>query len=168
MIFSTKRLAVRQLVPDDFEPFHAMQSDPDVMRYTTGRINSWEENKAELAELIQRYQRPEEGFWVWAVCLEPEGSFVGTAAIVYNEFQQYEIGYRFLQKYWGRGYGKEICEGLTDHWASTGQGPLYAYVDVLNTASVAILDQSKFDFVKSWENEKYDCTERIYKFESNK
>jgi RimJ/RimL family protein N-acetyltransferase len=48
MIFETARLRVRELISGDFEPFHEMQADPEVMRYTTGCPQSVEANRIQL------------------------------------------------------------------------------------------------------------------------
>jgi [ribosomal protein S5]-alanine N-acetyltransferase len=162
-LFQTSRLSVRLLRAEDFEPFHEMQSNPEVMRYTTGRPLSKEENRQELARLIQRYAEPGNDFWVWAVIRKEDGAFAGTCALICNEQGEREIGYRFLQKYWGQGYGLEITQGLIDYaFGPGGVECLVAYVYKDNAASVSILERSRFRLVKEFFNEAENCLDRRY------
>ena len=48
MVFETDRTQVRELRESDFEPFHEMQSDEVVMRYTTGEPLDAAENRRQL------------------------------------------------------------------------------------------------------------------------
>jgi [ribosomal protein S5]-alanine N-acetyltransferase len=163
MLFETKRLAVRQLQEADFEPFHEMQSNPRVMRYTTGRPMGEDENRQDLARLRQRYADPNDDFRVWAVIRKADGAFAGTCALILNEQGEREIGYRFLQRYWGQGYGLEITEGLIDYaFGPAGLKRLVAYVYSDNTPSVAILERSRFRLVKEFFNEAENCLDRLY------
>ncbi|HFA48211.1 MAG TPA: N-acetyltransferase [Bacteroidetes bacterium] len=165
MIFQTTRLKIRNLEYSDFPAFHEMQSNPKVMRYTTGRPLSEKENRESLGKCISSYAKPGNRFWVWAIEKKLDGAFVGTCAIVYDN----EIGYRFLEKYWGKGYGKEISDGLIKYALEEMKAKkIIAYVDVENIASVKILDRSALKFEKEYFNEKEKCTERFYKFEKNK
>ena len=67
MVFQTSRLLVRQLTYDDFEPFHEMQSNFNVMQYASGKAQSFEENKADLKKVINHYNTPQanEGSPAW-------------------------------------------------------------------------------------------------------
>ncbi|MEM7454452.1 MAG: GNAT family N-acetyltransferase [Planctomycetota bacterium] len=167
MIFKTKRLAVRHLEHDDFAPFHEMQSDDEVMRYTTdhgnGRGLDEAENRKQLEHCIECYGKPETNFLVWAIVDEAE-SFVGTCAIVRTDDGENEIGYRFLRSQWGRGFGTEITAGLIDYAIrELEMDSLYAIVDVRNLASVKILDRSSLTFDREVTNE-YGVTDRVYRW----
>jgi [ribosomal protein S5]-alanine N-acetyltransferase len=162
-LFQTARLSVRPLQPDDFGPFHEMQSNLRVMRYTSGRAMSEEENRQELARLIKRYAEPGNDFWVWAVIRKADGAFAGTCALICNEQGEHEIGYRFIERYWGQGYGLEITEGLIDYaFGPVGLERLVAYVYTDNTPSVSILERSRFLLVKEFFNEAENCLDRQY------
>lgn len=150
MIFTTAQLKVRKLHVSDLNPFHEMQSDPMVMRYTGSAPTNWEENKKNLSELIALYEKEDNDFWIWAIERNADKQFVGTCAIVKHEPHSSqpkhditdEIGYRFLQKYWGKGYGTEITEGLLNYAFNILNKPaLLAEVDERNTASVKLLDR---------------------------
>ena len=133
------------------------------MRYTSGRAMSEEENRQELARLIKRYAEPGNDFWVWAVIRKADGAFAGTCALICNEQGEHEIGYRFIERYWGQGYGLEITEGLIDYaFGPVGLERLVAYVYTDNTPSVSILERSRFLLVKEFFNEAENCLDRQY------
>ncbi len=143
MVFETQRLLVRELQPGDFPSFHEMQANPRVMQYTTGIPQSAETNRTQLKKCIDGYTDPEQGCLVWAVVRKPDGPFVGTCAVVKNEQSENELGYRFLEQHWGRGYGREVLAGLIDYWLlQRAGGSLVAHVDRRNVASVRILETS--------------------------
>lgn len=153
MIFETERLSVRNLKLADLGPFHEMQSDDQVMKYTTGHGFDEAENQKQLQQCIDCYARPENEFWVWAIEQKTGNQFVGTCAIVPHESRP-EIGYRFLRKYFGLGFGQEICDGLIEHAISVMNVPeIVAFADLRNVASVKILDRSKLPFVEEVRND---------------
>ncbi|MCB0530864.1 MAG: GNAT family N-acetyltransferase [Lewinellaceae bacterium] len=164
MIFQTTRLQIRPLYPDDIAPFHEMQGNLNVMRYTTKRAHSLAEDGAELQRLIGRYAEPGNDFWVWAIERKDDGAFVGTCALILNEDEEHEIGFRFLEKYWGQGYGTEVANGLVDYaMALPGVTGLVAYVYSANIGSVKVLDRSPLVFEREFFNEKENCMDRVYR-----
>ena len=161
-IFETNRLFVRPLTPDDLEGFHEMQGNPKVMRHVGGKAMTLKENREDLQDLIRAYSRPENDFWVWAITKKSDSAFVGTCALIVNEEQEHEIGFRFIERYWGKGYGREITAELLLHGINSLQlDEIVAYVDKENTASVKILEQT-MSFEKEFYNEKEKCTDRKY------
>ena len=80
---------------------------------------------------------------MWAVTAKSTGEFLGTCAIVPN-LDRSEIGYRLLRRFFGNGYGQEICDGLIDFAiARLKLDEIVALVDTRNVASVKILDRSQ-------------------------
>ncbi|MEO1085599.1 MAG: GNAT family N-acetyltransferase [Acidobacteriota bacterium] len=161
MVFETDRLYIRNLEDSDFEAFHEMQSDDEVMRYTTGEGFDAAENRRQLEMCISCYSKTDNDFWVWAILRKSDRQFVGTCAIVPHEGRP-EIGYRFLKRFFGFGFGQEICDGLIAYGINGLELPeIIAYVDVRNVASVKILDRSRLPFVEEIENEE-GCVDRFY------
>lgn len=143
LIFETERFLVRELLLSDLEPFHEMHSNLNVMRYVRGVAMTREENEKELPELIQKYATPNNDFWIYAIERKADGVFVGTMALVKDD-EDDELGYRFLEKYWGLGYGLEICEGLVEYASLIGLPKLVGYVADVNIASAKILQKCNF------------------------
>ncbi len=162
-IFETQNFTIRELHLDDITPYHQMQGNSRVMQYTTGKANTLEEDQADLHKLIAHYSETNNQFWVWAVERKADNAFVGTCALIGDSKGKHEIGFRFLEKYWKLGYGKEICNSLIDYaFCQEEVTNLIAYVDVNNIGSVKILEQSKLEFVEEAFNKEMGSTDRYY------
>lgn len=162
MIFETPRILVRALRTSDLNDFNDLQSNPRVMQFTSGEAMSLEENRAELQKLILAYSQQDNTFWVWAMEHKAEASLIGTCALILNEADEYEIGFRIREKYWGRGLGKEVAAPLLQHgFQAMGLEKIYGYVDKENVASMKILERF-MTFEKEYFNEHYRCIDRKY------
>ena len=76
-----------------------------------------------------------------------------------------EIGYRFLEKYWGNGYATEICEGLITYCRHLGMPKLIANVVDENIASVKILEWFNFKIVEQFISEDIQLPETKYEID---
>lgn len=162
MIFETERLTVRRLVPADLNEFHEMQGNPKVMRHVGGKAMSLEENREDLQQVIDVYTAPGNDFWVWAVIRKADRRFLGTCALIVNDDKENEIGFRFQEKHWGQGYGREICRALLQYGLRKMElKSIVAYVDKENTASAKILEK-EMNFETAFYNEQEKCVDRKY------
>ena len=146
MIFETERLIVRKLVREDLSAFHKLQSNPKVMKYADGEIQDVESHAVELDELISKYTLPTNDFWIYAVERKADACFIGTVALV-KDMSDDEIGYRFLEEYWGMGFATEVCGGLIAYCKTIGLEKLIGYVIDKNSASVRVLKRYHFKLV---------------------
>lgn len=146
-IFGTDRLRVRRLKIDDFPSFNEMQCNIRVMQFVRGKAMTYQENKEELPRLIEKYEDGSNDFMIYAVERKKDNFFVGTVALVKDKSNDDEIGYRFLEKYWGNGYGFEIAEGLVAYCKKIGIPKLVAFVVNDNEASRKIIKKLGFKFV---------------------
>ncbi|AOW19986.1 GNAT family N-acetyltransferase [Urechidicola croceus] len=162
LLFETKRLIVRKLVIDDLTPFHEMQGNINVMRFVRGKAMTFDEDKKDLQELIEFYDKKDNDFWIYAVERKIENKFVGTIAFVKDSNNDDEIGYRFLEKYWGNGYGTEIVEGMIEYCKKNGFKKLVACVANDNIASDKIIKKAGFQFVESFVSDDLKIPEQKY------
>lgn len=149
MIFETERLIVRKLILLDLQPFHEMQSNPKVMQYADGDVKSLQAHETELKGLIDKYDITDNNFWIYAIERKKDAVFVGTVALV-KDTEEDEIGYRFLEQYWGKGYATEICKGLIVYCKKIGLKKIIGFVVDKNVASAKILKKFKFTQVKKF------------------
>ncbi|HMQ48171.1 MAG TPA: GNAT family N-acetyltransferase [Saprospiraceae bacterium] len=164
-LFQTNRLLVRLLKASDLPDFHDMQGNEAVMCYVGGKANTWEEDEKELQRLIQLYDQVGNTFWVWAIDTIEDAAFIGTCAIIVNQDGAYEIGFRFREQYWGKGYGLETAQGLLAFaFSKLELDHLVAYVDERNRGSVKILDRC-LPYIRTFYNEQEGCTDRAYRLE---
>jgi len=162
MIFETNRLCVRKLRIEDFHAFHQMQSNANVMEYVRGTPMTLVENKEELPKLIDFYSKPENDFWIYAVERKDDAAFVGTVALVKDDEDKDEIGYRFLEEYWGLGYGFEIVEGLVNYCKKIGLPNIVACVAIKNIASTKIIKKLGFEFICNFVSKDLNIPERKF------
>jgi len=59
-----------------------------------------------------------------------------------------EIGYRFLESFWGNGYGFEVCAGMINYCRVIKLKKLIAYAVDVNLASKKILEKLNFKIVE--------------------
>ena len=161
MIFETERLRIRKLVLTDLNSFFKLESNPKVLQYATGNVKTIVECEVELNELMDRYDKNKNDFWIYAIEQKSDSEFVGTVALVKDNIDD-EIGYRFIQEYWGKGYATEICSGLITYCKSIGMKKIVGYVVDENIASTKILKRFNFTEVKKFISEDIGLPETKY------
>ncbi|UAM99247.1 GNAT family N-acetyltransferase [Polaribacter litorisediminis] len=164
MIFETERLLIRKLNLNDLGPFHQLESNPKVLKYATGEVKNLKENNIELLDLIARYDKHLNDFWIYAIERKLDNKFIGTLALVKDNIND-EIGYRFLEKYWGNGYGFEVCKATIIYCKQRGIKKLVGYVVDENIASVKILKKLNFKIVTYFLSDDIKLPETKYELE---
>ena len=104
----TKRLALRALTVEDAPAFFALNSHPEVMRFThEPQLKSLEEARDALA----RYPDFDTvGYGRWGCVLKEEQRVIGFCGLKYlDNLHAVDVGYRLLPEYWGRGLATEAC-----------------------------------------------------------
>jgi RimJ/RimL family protein N-acetyltransferase len=161
MIFETQRLIVRKLILADLIAFHNLESNPNVLKYATGEIKSFKENEKELNSLIAKYNSINNNFWIYAIVRKLDEEFIGTVALVKDNLDD-EIGYRFIEKFWGFGFASEICEALILYCKTIGVKKIVASVVDENIASAKVLEKFNFKTVNKFISDDIQLPETKY------
>ncbi len=161
MIFETERLLVRKLTISDKDAFFQLESNPKVLQYATGEVKTFVEAENDLNNLIKKYKTPKNDFWIYAIEQKSDSNFIGTLALVKDD-EDDEIGYRFIEDYWGKGFATEICEALIPYCKSLGMKKIIGYVVDENQASAKILERFNFKIVKKFISEDIKLPETKY------
>ena len=164
MIFETERLLIRKLILEDLEPFHQLENNSKVLKYATGEVKGFKANEKELIELIAKSDKHLNDFWIYAVERKSDTKFLGTLALVKDNIDD-EIGYRFLEEYWGCGYGFELCEGVIKYCKQIGLNKIIAYCVDENIASAKILAKLNFKIVDQFISDDIKLPETKYKLD---
>jgi RimJ/RimL family protein N-acetyltransferase len=127
-VLRTARLVLRPKSPEDFDGYHALVSDFEVVKWTA----TWP-FPADPDFTRFRLAQPQPQAGLAAVILK-DGALIGSAALA-----RAEIGYMLAQPYWGRGYATEAMTALIDWGFSLGHARLTAGVFDGNEASIRLL-----------------------------
>lgn len=148
-LLETKRLYLREMTPADAESAYLLNLDPEVTRYTgDDPFESVEEAKAFL-EKYDHYRKY--GFGRWAVISKETGEYLGWCGLKYTpELDEFDIGYRFMKKFWGFGYATEAAEACLAYGFETLQIPtIVGRAMPANEASVRVLEKIGLNYLKN-------------------
>ncbi len=149
MLIETERLVLREITLDDKEAMFQLHSDLDVQRYTGEPIvESIEEMERVIQIRIDNYKKY--GYGRWATFLKNEKQFIGWAGLAYlPEFNEIDLGYRFLPKYWGMGYATEASRAiLTYGFEKFKLKRIIAIAMKENKASMRVMEKIGMKFEK--------------------
>ena len=148
---TSERFYLREIFSTDVDLLFELDSDPLVAKYVGNNPVKTKEQMNEIIAMI-RQQYVDNGIGRWAVLEKETDQFIGWAGLKYftteiNGHQNfYELGYRFIPKFWGKGYATELAKVLTKY--AFEQYPidtLYAYTDAKNFASIRVLEKAGFE-----------------------
>lgn len=142
----THRMAHRAFTVADADIAFALNSDPDVLRYTGDvPLASVDDARGFIADYPDF---DEVGYGRWACVLKETQSIIGFCGLKYlPDLDEVDIGFRFLPRYWGRGLGTEACTACLSFGFNTiGLDRIVAFVMPENLASVRVLEKAGMRF----------------------
>ncbi|MDX1447031.1 GNAT family N-acetyltransferase [Lishizhenia sp.] len=163
MFKSLPRLEIKTLAEKDFNFFVELVSAPEIVNPVPHL--PWSEEK--IATNFKKFSSPSqkgnrEEPRVWGVFEKGKEELIGLCALLSNDENQPEIGYRFRQKYWGNGYATEVTEYLIQYAFEELQLDIItADVNIKNTSSVKVLEKF-FTPDREFDNLKENCRDRRY------
>lgn len=115
IIIETPRLLLRKKVVEDAPFFFELNSDPLVTQYTgDGAFKNIQEAEEIVKYVIGQYEK--NGYGRWLVAEKETGEPLGWCGLKYHDdTQETDLGYRFMQKYWGKGYATEAALACIDY-----------------------------------------------------
>ena len=150
----TERLILREILPTDDQDMFALDSDPEVHRYLGKKpISTIEESRAIIAFIRQQYV--DNGIGRWAAVEKQTNQFIGWTGLklitesINNHINFHDLGYRFIRRYWGKGYATEAAATSREYAFTQLQLPaIYGMTDVNNIASRHVLEKTGLRFVE--------------------
>lgn len=141
----TDRLLMRDLIDEDAQGMFTMDSDAEVHAFLGNKpIATIEEAQNIINNIKQQYI--DNGIGRWAAVEKESGEFIGWSGFrlitdtVNGKTNYYDLGYRFLKKYWGKGYASETAFASLNHgFKALGFKEIVGIADVAHTASNTIL-----------------------------
>ena len=153
IVATTDRLLLRRFRPDDLAALTALNADPEVMRYITGRPTAPAEVRDRfLPEYLSDYERLG-GLGRWVAEERLTGTFVGWFSLrpVEGVVGTLELGYRLRRDAWGRGYATEGGRALLRlAFTSFGAERVVAQTMTVNARSRAVMERLGMRLLRSF------------------
>jgi len=142
----TTRLVLERITESHFEDLHALNSDPEVMRFLDG-VRSREQSWAELQRILAGAATP--GFGGWAVLRQTDRMFLGRCGIKRAaQTEEAELLYAFRSGFWRQGYATEAAAEVLRHTFQQGVPVVIACAVPANTASLAVMQRIGMQFAR--------------------
>lgn len=163
-ILETKRLYFRKLVPSDDVHIFELDSNPEVHRYLGNHpITEMEQAKDYIVNINGQYER--NGIGRMAAILKETGEFIGWAGLKleydengHDEF--YDMGYRFIERYWDNGYATEAAQFFVDYGFNVlKMEKINASAIAGNIGSRKALEKAGLKYINSYD---YDGEEAVW------
>lgn len=155
---TSERLTYRLLDADDGDLLFELDQDPAVMKHINGgKVTTKQEIRDTFIPRLSKYRNPDKGWGLWGVFLKPNQTFVGWVLVRPMHFfnntphwHDLELGWRFKQSSWGKGYGTEAAQAVVD---AVKQSPEVTHLSAIavpeNQASLRIMEKLGMAYVKT-------------------
>lgn len=142
-VFTTERLTVRRLRPDDLDDFHAICGDPVAMHYMgDGQPLTREVTETWINVSLTNYA--ERGWGCFAVTPRESDRLIGFCGFARPPERPgiVELIYAFRPEHWGKGYATEAAGAMLEFgFRECGLTRIEATVDPPNLASKRVLEK---------------------------
>lgn len=158
-VSDSTRLTYRLLGEHDAALFAELDSDPEVMKYINGgKPHSLEDIKTQAIPRLMAYTNQAKGHGMWGVFIKESNEFIGWILArpmsffsEQPELDNLEIGWRFKQSSWGKGYGTEAAEQVKQALLALGGiNAISAVALPDNIGSINIMKKIGLTFVKQY------------------
>jgi putative hydrolases of HD superfamily len=156
---ATGRLLLREFLYSDEDGLFELDSNPNVHTYL-GRnpVQDKEQVRKTIDSLHQQYR--DSGIGRWAVTDKHTGEFMGWSGLklikepMNGHVNFYEIGYRLIEKHWGKGIATETAAALLEYAFETIQtDAVYAICDIGNEGSKNVLLKTGLTLIETFSHE---------------
>jgi RimJ/RimL family protein N-acetyltransferase len=159
----TERLILREILPSDIDGMFELDSDPEVHKYLGNKPIT---NKKEIVAIIDsvRQQYVDNGIGRFAIIDKKTNAFMGWTGLkletrlTNNHQNYYDLGYRLIRKYWGKGIALESAIVSIDYaFKKLNLEKLYAAASCENIVSNKILQKVGLKFIETFYYEDIKC-----------
>ncbi len=169
----TERLILREILDSDLEGMFALDSNPIVHEYLGKKPIKTKEESVRMITIIRNQYR-DNGIGRWAAIEKHTGDFIGWSGLKFytdmsfnNHINFYDIGYRLLPKYWGKGYATESIKAALNYaFKEMNLKTVYGITEKGNQASHNVLLKLGLTYLEDFFYEKETMPLRWYKIEN--
>lgn len=148
IIFETPRLRLRQFTEADAPLILELNSDPEVVKYLHEPTlqNEADAGKILTDIILPQYQN---NLGRWAIHTKDNNEFIGWCGLKYRpELDEIDLGYRLMQKAWGKGYATEAAQQTLDHgFTKLNLQLITGRAHIENLASIKVLEKIGMRYV---------------------
>lgn len=155
----TPRLILRGILPTDDDSMFEMDSDPEVHRFLGNKPVKTIAESRQMINFI-RAQYNDHGIGRWAVVEKTTGQFVGWSGLKfvtdsYNGHAHfYDIGYRLIKRYWGKGYATESATAALNYgFDQLKLTKICGMAHVDNSGSNKVLKKIGLNFIEPFDHD---------------
>lgn len=158
-IANSQRLSYRLMNAGDSTPLFELDQDPAVMHFINGGVpSSMEQINDVFIPRMQSYRNADKGWGLWQINLSETNEYLGWVLVrpMYffsenPEFDNLELGWRFFQSTWGKGYASEAAQHIKQQLSGDNSIKSFsAIADEDNIASVGVMKKIGMEYVKTY------------------
>ena len=148
IVLQSSRLYFREFTADDIQLLFDLNSNPNVIKYVHEPEPTIEIASNALHNIILP-QYKLYGYGRWAVYLNSNDEFIGWCGLKYiQDADEIDLGYRFKEKFWGKGYGYEAAKATLDYGFNILHlDKIFARALPKNIASLKIMEKCGMNFI---------------------
>ncbi|MGB5024733.1 MAG: GNAT family N-acetyltransferase [Saprospiraceae bacterium] len=157
MYIETERLILREILPTDETGFFELDSNPEVHTYLGGKpVQNMEQIRTAIKNIRQQYI--ENGIGRIAIIDKNTNAFIGWTGLklvrepINNHIHFYDLGYRLIEKYWGKGIATETTIATLKYaFDILNLEEIVGMCDTRNTGSANVLEKTGLQFIETFD-----------------
>jgi len=159
----TERLFMREIVEEDVHDMFELDNNVNVHKYLGNNpVQNLEKSKKIIEDIRGQYER--NGIGRWAVIKKGSNEFLGWSGLKYEDHDindkqgYYDIGYRFKEQYWGKGYATECAVASLEYgFTKMNWDKICAAAQIANVGSNKVLQKIGLKFIEEFDYRNTAC-----------
>ncbi|MBA6288820.1 GNAT family N-acetyltransferase [Colwellia sp. MB3u-4] len=177
-IDNSARLSYQLIDKTDSEFLFQLDQNPEVMRYiNSGNMTTRKDISEVFIPRHNAYKNVEKGWGLWKVTLIATQAEIGWILVRPMDFfsdqpiwHDIELGWRFLQSTWGKGYASEAAIHLQQLLVKQPENKSFSAIAVKdNLGSIAVMKKLGMEYIKTYihsDSQLGDLDVVLYRMES--
>ena len=141
-IIETKRITIREFIPDELDTYLNHFVGEDLLRYIPKR--TLEERTSIFKTALSKYPESK-ATGIWGIFSKTDGTFIGSCLLrpFDDQLAVLELGYSIEQNLWSKGFASEMAAAMVTHaFANESITEVVALTSLPNVASQRVLDKA--------------------------
>lgn len=157
MYIETERLILREILPTDELGLFELDSNPKVHTYLGEKpVQNMEQIRTVIRNIRQQYI--ENGIGRIGIIDKNTNEFIGWTGlkfvreIINNHVDFYDLGYRLIEKYWGKGIATETTMATLKYaFEILNLEEIFGMCDSRNLGSANVLEKTGLQFIETFD-----------------